>query len=198
MRPQLAHHIDLKLPQPVILASASPRRIQLLKEWGVKYTVCPSHIKETTSAKKPSSIVKELALKKAESVARNVHKGIVIGADTIVVLKGDIIGKPRDSQDAQRILSRLNGSYHRVYTGVAVIDAATGKTRVGYDVSRVKMRRLSIEEIRLFSSRHLDKAGAYAVQETDDAFVEKIEGDYFNVVGLPFNKLRELLLPFSK
>lgn len=191
---QKALKINLKVP--VILASASPRRIQLLKQWGVKFKVCPSKIDENTDLTKPSSIVKRLSLKKALYVARNFRKGIIIGADTIVVLSSKIIGKPKNRWDAQRILSDLNGSYHKVYTGIAVVDAQTGRNMVDYELSRVKMRCLSKGEIRRLSGKHMDKAGAYAVQEKSDAFVEKIEGDYFNVVGLPFNKLKKLLQRF--
>jgi len=92
---------------------------------------------------------------------------------------------------------RANGSCHRVYSGIAVVDAGTGKCLTAYEVSRVKMRRFSAEEVRRLSAKHLDKAGAYAVQEQDDAFVEKIEGDYFTVVGLPLRKLKELLKKFG-
>jgi septum formation protein len=181
----------------VILASASPRRIELMKEWGLKPRIIPSHIDEKTRYRRPHEHVKDLALQKARSVAERVAAGIVVGADTIVVLKGTIIGKPRDERDAARILGSLSGSRHRVYTGIAAIDAASGATRVTYAVSTVKMRRLAPGEIRRLSGKHLDKAGAYAVQEKEDSFVEKIEGDYFNVVGLPRQKLRQLLRPFG-
>ena len=181
----------------IILASGSPRRIQLLKEWGVTYTVRPSGADEETALVRPSAIVTCLALRKAVSVAKETGEGLVIGADTIVVLKGEIIGKPVDPADALRILRNLNGSWHRVYTGIAVVDAATGTSRVDYEVSRVKMRRFSEQELSLLAGKHMDKAGAYAVQEQDDAFVERIEGDYFNVVGLPYGTLQQLLLPFK-
>jgi len=114
-----------------------------------------------------------------------------------VVLKGAIIGKPEHEKDAVDILSKLSGTYHRVYSGVAVVNAATGKKKVSYEVSRVKMRRLSPQEIKNVAHKHLDKAGAYAVQEKEDAFVEKIEGDYFNVVGLPLKLLRLMLSGFG-
>jgi septum formation protein len=186
-----------KKAPPVILASASPRRRELLAEWGVKYTLHPSSVDERTRLTRPSAIVRELALRKAASVAKVCREGIVIGADTIVVLKGRIIGKPRSEAHSYRILSSLNGSYHRVYSGIAVIDAATGRTAVGHAVSRVKMRRFSDGELRRLSGKHMDKAGAYAVQEKDDAFVERIEGDYFNVVGLPYDELKRLIEPFG-
>ncbi len=181
----------------IILASGSPRRIQLLKEWGLTFTVRPSGADEGTPLVRPSAIVRSLALRKARSVAKEAGEGVVIGADTIVVLNGEIIGKPEHKADALRILRKLNGSWHRVYTGIAVIDAATGKTRIAHDVSRVKMRRFTEQGLRSLAGRHMDKAGAYAVQEKDDAFVERIEGDYFNVVGLPFGTLRRLLPSFN-
>lgn len=187
----------MKIQRPVILASTSPRRSQLLKEWKVLFAIVPSHADESTRQTMPSRIVKELALRKAQSVARSLKEGLVIGADTIVVLKGEIIGKPKDKRDAARILGALNGTCHKVYTGIAVIDAATGHTEVAYDVSRVKMRRLGAADVRRLSAKHLDKAGAYAVQEKSDAFVEKIEGDYFNVVGLPFDVLKKTLKKFG-
>lgn len=180
----------------IILASASPRRRKLLKEWGVKFRAVSSNITEKTNFKNPARIVMDLARQKAASVAKKFKTGIVIGADTIVVLKGEIIGKPAGPADAARILSKLNGSYHRVYSGIAVIDAATGRLRAAFEVSRVKMRKLSADEVKKFSSKHLDKAGAYAVQEKGDAFVEKIEGDYFNVVGLPYARLKQTLAAF--
>jgi septum formation protein len=180
----------------IILASSSPRRIELLKRWGLKFKVKPSRINEHTRFKSPKSIVKDLAARKALSISRNLKKGIVIGADTIVVLNGKIIGKPSSQENAKKILSSLSGTKHKVYTGIAVIDAACRKNIVDYEVSTVTMRKLSSQEIKRASSKHLDKAGAYAVQEESDAFVEKIEGDYFNVVGLPYKNLKKLLNKF--
>jgi len=182
---------------PVILASVSPRRIGLLKEWGVKFKVIPSHISEQTLLIKPSEIVKDLALKKAKSVAAKLKKGLVIGADTIVVLGGHIIGKPKDELHSREILSKLNGSIHRVYTGVAAVNAETGDEKTVFEVSRVKMKRLTSYELTKFAGKHMDKAGAYAVQEKADAFVEKIYGDYYNVVGLPYLKTKKLLKGFG-
>ena len=194
----LCNHFYMnKKKAPIILASASPRRIGLLKEWGVKFKVMPSHIHEHTIMKQPSGIVMDLALQKARSVAAKIRKGIVIGADTIVVLDGHIIGKPKDELHSREILSKLNGSVHRVYTGIAVIDTVTGKEKVTYEVSRVKMRRLTSYELTRLAGKHMDKAGAYAVQEKGDQFVEKIYGDYYNVVGLPYSKSRTLLKQFG-
>lgn len=168
-----------------------------MKAWGLPFVVKPSHADESTQYTAPAYLVRELALRKALSIAEELRDGVVVGADTIVVLKGEIIGKPRDTAHAHRILSSLNGSWHRVYTGVAVVDASSGSFRVDYEMSRVKMRRFSAEEIRRLAGKHMDKAGAYAVQEQDDAFVERIEGDYFNVVGLPYACLARLLKPYG-
>ena len=181
----------------IILASVSPRRSGLLKEWGLRFKIMPSCAGEETKQKNPQLIVKELALRKAASVAGKLKSGIVIGADTIVVYNGEIIGKPSDEKDAENILSKLNGTIHRVYSGIAVVDVATGKKAVDFEVSRVKMRRIPASEIRRLSKKHLDKAGAYAIQEKSDAFVEKIDGDYYNVVGLPYGKLKNALALFG-
>jgi len=181
----------------IILASASPRRAMLLRKWGLKFKVVPSRAGEKTKLKKPGFIVRELALRKALSVAAKLRRGLVIAADTIVVLRGEIIGKPDGEKHAEKMLSKLNGSTHRVYTGIAVIDASTGRKILAYDVSRVKMRRIPQLDIVRLSRKHMDKAGAYAIQEKSDAFVERVEGDYYNVVGLPYGKLKKLLSGFG-
>lgn len=179
-----------------ILASASPRRKQLLQEMGLKFKIIPSAIREKVNpALTPSRLVKKLALQKAGDIARQFQgkKHIVIGADTIVVKRGEILGKPRDPLHAKEILNKLSDSIHYVYTGVAVIDTLTSKKIVDYEKTRVKMKKLSPAEIEFHSGRHLDKAGAYAVQEEKDAFIEKIDGCYYNVVGLPVNLLKRML-----
>ncbi|MGA2091738.1 MAG: Maf family protein [Endomicrobiales bacterium] len=173
----------------IVLASASPRRIELMRQWGFSYVVKPSKIREVTRFVRPSAIVKDLATQKASAVAKAVEKGIVLGADTIVVVNGEIIGKPRNHADAMRILKILSGSYHSVYTGIALINVCSGARVISYDVARVKMRRFDPGEVSGLAGKHLDKAGAYAVQETEDAFVERIKGDYYTVVGLPKKKL---------
>ncbi len=184
------------IPVRYILASASPRRKQLLQEMGLKFKIIPSTIQEKVDpALAPSQLVKRLALQKAGDIARQFQglKHIVIGADTIVVRKGEILGKPRDPLHAREILNKLSDSIHFVYTGVAVIDTLTGKKIVAYEKTRVKIKKLSPAEIEFHSGRHLDKAGAYAVQEEKDAFVEKIDGCYYNVVGLPIKLLKRML-----
>ena len=180
-------------PCTLVLASASPRRRQLMAEAGLKFKVMPSHCSESTKETVPSKMVRELALRKAQATAKKLKSGLVIGSDTIVVLNGEIIGKPDNHAHAAEILGKLNGTWHKVYTGVAVIDAASGRQKIASRVSRVKMRKLDDEEVTRLSQKHLDKAGAYAVQETDDRFVERIIGDYTNVVGLPVETLLKLL-----
>lgn len=183
--------------KPIILASASPRRRGLLKEIGLKFKVLPSHCDESTVTKRPSAIVMELALRKALSVAKGLKRGIVIGADTIVVIGGKVTGKPDDEKHALKILFALNGSKHKVYSGVAVVDVSSGVKQVSYAVSTVKMRKLPPGQLKALAHKHLDKAGAYAIQEKEDCFVEKIEGDYFNVVGLPLTLLKGMLIKFG-
>ncbi len=184
------------LKHKYILASASPRRRQLLREMGFQFKVIPSSVKEAADpALGPSQLVRKLAGQKAADVARRFRgkKYIIIGADTIVARRGEILGKPRDSRHARQILNKLSDSIHFVYTGVALIDTLANKKIVAYEKTRVKMKKLSPAEIKYHSGRHLDKAGAYAVQEEKDAFIEKIDGCYYNVVGLPINLLKQML-----
>jgi septum formation protein len=164
-----------------------------MAEAGLKFVVKPSHVSETSKETVPAKLVRELALRKARATAKKLQSGLVIGSDTIVVLKGEVIGKPDNNAHAAEILGKLNGTWHKVYTGVAVVDAATGRQKVASCMSRVKLRNLGSEEVKRLSQKHLDKAGAYAVQETGDRFVEKIIGDYTNVVGLPMPTLLRLL-----
>ncbi|MDR1522995.1 MAG: Maf family protein [Endomicrobium sp.] len=179
----------------IILASCSPRRIALLKLWGLSFTIIPSNINESSNLKKPSFIVKELALKKASSVASHHEDSIVLAADTVVVLNGKIIGKPKNKKESKTILKQLNGSTHKVYTGVCIVEG--NKKVVFYDVSSVKMKKLPPKNLKLLFGKHMDKAGSYSVQDKKDFFVEKIFGDFFTVVGLPYIKLAQKLKNFD-
>ena len=179
----------------IILASASERRITLLKQWGIKFKVFPSKIKEKTKYKRPSAIVKDLSLQKAKAVQKENKNSIIISADTIVVLNGKIIGKHKNKRHAFEILKELNGSFHKVYTGVTIL--AENKKENFYDVTTVKMKKITNEQLKVLSVKNLDKAGAYAVQDKDDNFVEKIYGDYYTVVGMPYYKLKEKLKLFN-
>ena len=165
---------------------------------GLSFTIKPSRLREKIYPRlTPAQLVKKLALLKAQKVAKQVKQGIVIGADTIVVRRGEILGKPRDPRHAREILGKLSGSYHYVFTGLALIDRPGGKTLVAAEKTRVKMKKLRPEEIEFHSGRHLDKAGAYAVQEEKDVFVEQINGCYYNVVGLPIELLKKMLKKLS-
>jgi len=155
--------------------------------------VIPSHIDETSSYRRPALIVRELAYKKALSVALEHPASPVLGSDTLVYCKGEVLGKPESHRDALRLLRLQNGSWQAVHTGVALIWLTKGVFLAGSELSRCKARRLTAKELKEMSSRHLDKAGAYAVQDTDDAFVEKIEGRFDTVVGLSMNLVRKFM-----
>jgi len=184
----------------IVLASTSPRRIELLRGLGLKVKVVGSRVKESKfNISDPEKLVKTLALTKAQEVARRAKSGLIIGADTIVVLKGKIIGKPKGSEEAKFMLRELSGRTHEVLTGLAVIDASTGKTKVDFVGTKVKFRKLTEDEIANYvaTDKPFDKAGAYAIQEKAGLFVEKIDGCYFNVVGLPVARLAEILKEFG-
>ena len=194
----------------IILGSASPRRRELLAQIGADFEVRVSNKEEVYHSNVPEEIVKELALMKAENVAEElveenpagaVKSTVVIGADTIVVLDGKILGKPADEADAVQMLSSLQGRRHDVYTGVAVLDYdENGEKRVyNYPVgTAVYVNEMTDEEIRAYveTKDPLDKAGAYGIQGRFAAHIDRIEGDYYNVVGLPVSRvyrtLREL------
>jgi septum formation protein len=178
---------------PLILASASPRRRVLLRRLGRPFRVIPSRVSERTREKNPRRFVIKLALRKACDVARRHPGATVLGADTIVVCGKEIIGKPRDLADSRRILELLNGRWQEVYTGIAAVWAGGRKSLARAVKSRVLARRLSPAELSRLAGKHPDKAGAYAVQDKDDPFIERIEGDYGNVVGLPLDATRCLL-----
>lgn len=185
----------MKKNKKIILASSSPRRIELLKKWGLEFDIVPGNIDETYNLKRPSSIVKYLSYKKAKFVKKNNPNCIVIGSDTIVVLNGKILGKPKNRQHSIDMVKELNGSTHKVYTGVSILSDKLNV--IFYDVAVVKMKKLTDKELQKFFGKHMDKAGAYAVQDKDDSFVKKIYGDYFTVVGLPYIKLKEKLNLFD-
>jgi septum formation protein len=179
--------------RPLILASSSPRRRELLRSLKIPFRVIPSRIAEESDARTPRALVLDLALRKALSVAEGRKTALVLGADTVVVFRGQVITKPADAPDSRRILRSLNGRWHRVVTGVALVDSETGKSWREAAVSRVKARRLKPCDLERFVGRHPDKAGAYAVQDSDDPFIERIVGPRDNVVGLPLANVRSLL-----
>ncbi len=187
---------------PLILASASPRRSALLSQIGLTFQIHPSDIDEpphNVYANEPATeVTKELATLKAADVTRHYSHGLIIGADTLVSLDGELLGKPTDAADASVMLSRLSGTHHEVVTGVALIDAAAGHHSAWAETTQVYFRRLHAAEIAAYieSGEASDKAGAYGIQGRGAAFVRRIEGCYFNVVGLPLASLVEHLSNF--
>lgn len=181
-----------RLPGPLVLASESPQRRRLLRKLRVPFEIVPSRVSEASREKDPRLLVLALARKKALAVRRKRPDAVVLGSDTIVVCAGRIIGKPRNAREALGILRLLNGRWQQVYTGV-VVAAPDGRILSRAVVSRVKARRLDESRLRALSAKHLDKAGAYAVQDREDPFIESISGDRDNVIGLPVFAVRALL-----
>jgi septum formation protein len=186
----------------LILASASPRRRELLAQAGYTFHVFPAHIPEHRHpAEAPIEFAKRLALEKAEAIFRDKERDlgddpdplVVLGADTIVVLGDEVLGKPVDETDAARMLRLLSGRTHDVITGVAV--ATSSGLRVTAETTRVTMDPISEEEIREYvaSGEPMDKAGAYAIQGLAGRWIPRIEGCYFNVVGLPLATVKKML-----
>ena len=192
----------LKIPR-LVLASASPRRSALLSQIGMTFEVRPSDIVEpppTVYMNTPASeVTQKLALLKAIDVAQHFNAAIIIGADTLVALEGKLLGKPTDASEAFEMLTHLSGTRHEVVTGVAVVDAETGRERVWSETTQVYFRELHRTEIAAYiaSGEASDKAGAYGIQGRGAAFVRRIEGCYFNVVGLPLASLVEHLSNFQ-
>jgi len=187
-----------KNPALIILASASPRRRQLMSEAGYEFKVVLPKVDESAfdaDQTNPVEYAKRLALAKAKSVAGKYPDSFVIGADTIVDFAGRIIGKAADAEEAEQITRNLFSAPHKVITGVAIVKFSDGTEQVRSDSTTVYPRRMTDEQI----SNHVkggswqDKAGAYAIQETGDEFVEKIEGSLTNVMGLPMELLESLL-----
>jgi septum formation protein len=184
----------------LILASTSPRRRELLRQAGYRFKILlPGPIEDTSIRGAPSAAayVESLAYLKAMAVieTHGIRKGLVLGADTAVELRGRLIGKPRDEEEARQILSALAGSVHRVLTGVALVDPGAGRRWIAHAATTVHMGPMSDADIRAYvaSGEAMGKAGAYALQETADRFVERIEGSFTNVVGLPMELLERML-----
>lgn len=172
----------------IILASASPRRADMLEVLGVSFEAAPGNVNERPhSDEAPADYIIRLARAKVIDVARKRDTGLVIGADTIVVVDGKLLGKPEDRDDAERMLRQLSGRWHAVMTGVALYDAGTKREVVDYDKTLVRFAQLSEKEIDWYvsSGEPMDKAGGYAIQGKGSIFVEEIAGNYHNVVGLP-------------
>jgi septum formation protein len=185
----------MKYELPIlILASGSPRRAEILSSVGWEFTKSVPDIDESEiEGESPENYVVRLAKGKAEKVAVDNPEGIVLGADTTVVIDGQIIGKPVDMADAKRMIRMLAGNWHEVLTGVAIV--GRGETRTGLQRTRVKFFEMSDAEVDFLAEEGepLDKAGAYAVQAQAALFIEGIEGDYWNVMGLPISLVYGLI-----
>ena len=186
----------------IILASASPRRRELLEQIGLKFDVVVSDADEDMIEKtdKINLYVEELAMIKAAAVAEviknnGIKDAIVIAADTVVSCDNEILGKPKDENDAQRMLSMLSGRSHEVYTGVCVMDISNGFSVAEYEKTTVFFNELSEKKINAYikTGEPFDKAGGYGIQSKGVVLVERIEGDYSNVVGLPLSRLVKIL-----
>ncbi len=180
----------------LVLASKSPRRIEILKELGENFEIIPSQCPEFSLYKRPSLRVTDLATQKAFDVARKYPGKMIVGADTLVFCKGEIIGKPKSKADALRILRKLNGSWQSVYTGMCIICLEEHKALYGYEISKCKARKLDEKQLQHLAGKHMDKAGAYAVQDEEDPFIERIIGSRSNVVGFPTELYRKMKKEF--
>ena len=186
-----------------ILASASPRRKQLLAEAGYRFTVVPPGIDESAFAAEginACEYVERLALAKAKNVAEKYPDSLVIGADTVVDFMGEIIGKPADAKEAEQITKKLFSRPHKVITGIAIVKMSDGVELSESDTTTIHPKRLTSEQIakHIKSESWRDKAGAYAIKESGDEFIERIQGSLTNVIGLPMELLGRLLIKFRQ
>ena len=183
--------------QQMILASASPRRRELLTQAGFAFEIKVSDVEETVTEKEPEKIVEELAERKADAAAASEADALIIGADTIVAVDGKILGKPHSREEAFAMLSLLQGRTHQVYTGVALVSKAAGeeKRKIFSEKTDVVMYPMTEREIWEYidTGEPMDKAGAYGIQGRAAVYIQKIDGDYNNVVGLPIARLYQEL-----
>jgi septum formation protein len=175
-------------PAKIILASTSPRRAELLKNVGVEFELASGNVLERPHPDEaPPDYIMRISRAKVIAVAHQFESGLIIGADTEVVLDGQMLGKPEDEADAARMLNRLSGKWHAVMTGVALYNIASKKEVVDFEKTLVKFAALSRKEIEWYvkTGEPMDKAGAYGIQGFGGMFIEEIAGNYYNVVGLP-------------
>ena len=186
--------------EKLILASASPRREKILKKLNLQFTVVPSKVDESIySHLNPEKMVQELASLKAREVSKLVEDTLIIAADTIIVNNQKVLGKPETEKGAIKMLKKLRGGNHKVITGLAVYSIPEKKEITDIDRTKVYMSYMSDEEIKKYVStgEPMGKSGSYAVQGLGSVFVERIEGSYFTVMGLPVHKLARILNDFS-
>ena len=180
----------------IVLASGSPRRKEILENMNLKFDIIKSEIEETiVENESPEELVKRLSYEKAHDIASKNLDSIVIGADTIVVLNNNVLGKPKDEDEAFNMLKQMSGKEHDVITGISILCLGLKKEINDYCASKVKFKNLSDEEIYSYirTGECLDKAGAYGIQGKGAFFVEKIEGDFFSVMGFPLGKFVRFL-----
>ena len=180
----------------IILASASPRRKEILENTNVKFKIMASDIEELTlEGESPCQMVMRLAFEKGMDIASKQKSDLIISADTIVVLDNKVLGKPKDEVEAIHMIESLSGKTHQVITGISLINLENNKKIIDYVISNVKFKNLSKEDINDYirTNESLDKAGAYGIQGYGALLVDEIQGDYFNIVGLPISRLSDLL-----
>ena len=191
--------ISFPIDENLVLASSSPRRAEILTAVGWPFTAVTAGIDETRRPnEQPVEYVQRLAKEKAEAVASSLESGLVLGADTTVVVEKTLLGQPHDQEDARRMLRLLSGKWHEVLTGVAIV-RLSGESKVDYETTRVRFAEMSEKEIDWYIStgEPKGKAGAYAVQGAAALFIEEIQGDYFNIVGLPIGLVFEMVKAMS-
>ncbi len=184
----------------LVLASASPRREELLKQLKLKFTVVPGRIDESLDdGLLPVEMVEKLAQKKILKVANLVEDAVIIAADTIVVFNNKILGKPADHNEAKKMLEMLQGKEHQVFTSIAIYQTNDKKMLVKHDQTTVKMIEIELEDIEKYikTGEPMDKAGAYGIQGIGGIFVEEIRGSYYTVMGLPIHLLTKMLKEFA-
>jgi len=187
--------------QKLYLASQSPRRAQLLKLVGFEFEIVPSHFDEDgVTESDPGKHVQILSREKAKNVAGQVGPGVIIGADTIVVLDDTILGKPRNAEEAQSMLRALSGRLHHVYTGFTLLENPGGRSISDFEKTGVHFRELSDWEIDRYVATQspMDKAGAYGIQDQSAVFADRIDGCFYNVVGFPLSKFYTAMLDFCR
>ena len=180
----------------IILASASPRRKEILENTNVKFKIMASSIEELRlEGESPCQMVMRLAFEKGIDIASRQKSDLVISADTIVVLDNTVLGKPKDEIEARKMITSLSGRTHQVITGISLINLDNNKKIIDYVISNVKFKNLSEEDINDYirTKESLDKAGAYGIQGYGALLVDEVQGDYFNIVGLPISRLSDLL-----
>jgi len=184
----------------IILASASPRRKELLEKLGLKFEVDASNCEEEIDpVLGPDELVRRISITKAKAVAQRHQDAVIIAADTIGVIGKKLLGKPHTADEAGKMLAKISGKSHEVITGFTILDTVTNKIMTGTVSTKVYIKKLTRQEIAAYvqTGEPLDKAGAYGIQGRGAVIVEKIEGDYYNVMGLPLSALTEALIEFG-